>query len=68
MRFQCRRLLRSMGLMDKLTDLQHQYHDAVMSSVHAHLDHDNCLRVNPRAREIGVGSQRSLIPLSGRTA
>ena len=32
-------------LLDKLTDLQHQYHDAVMSSVHVHLDHDNCLEV-----------------------
>ena len=30
-------------LLDKLTDLQHQYHDAVMSSVHIHPDHDNCL-------------------------
>ena len=32
-------------LLDKLTDLQHQYHGAVMSSVHVHLDHDNCLEV-----------------------
>jgi CopG family transcriptional regulator, nickel-responsive regulator len=32
-------------LLDELTDLQHQYHDAVMSSVHVHLDHDNCLEV-----------------------
>jgi CopG family nickel-responsive transcriptional regulator len=32
-------------LLDKLTDLQHQYHEAVMSSVHVHLDHDNCLEV-----------------------
>ena len=32
-------------LLDKLTDLQHQYHDAIMSSVHVHLDHDNCLEV-----------------------
>jgi len=30
---------------EKLTDLQHQYHDAIMSSVHVHLDHDNCLEV-----------------------
>jgi len=32
-------------LLDKLTDIQHQYHDAIMSSVHVHLDHDNCLEV-----------------------
>ncbi len=32
-------------LTDKLTDLQHEYHHAVMSSLHVHLDHDNCLEV-----------------------
>jgi CopG family nickel-responsive transcriptional regulator len=32
-------------LMDKLTETQHQHHDAIMSSVHVHLDHDNCLEV-----------------------
>ena len=32
-------------LLDKLTDIQHQHHDAIMSSVHVHLDHDNCLEV-----------------------
>jgi len=32
-------------LLDKLTDIQHGYHDAIMSSVHVHLDHNNCLEV-----------------------
>lgn len=32
-------------LLDKLTDIQHQYHHAIMSTVHVHLDHDNCLEV-----------------------
>ena len=32
-------------LTDKLTELQHQYHSAVISSLHVHLDHDNCLEV-----------------------
>ncbi len=32
-------------LLDKLTDVQHRYHSAIMSSVHVHLDHDNCLEV-----------------------
>ena len=32
-------------LSEKLTELQHQYYAAVMSSVHVHLDHDNCLEV-----------------------
>jgi CopG family nickel-responsive transcriptional regulator len=32
-------------LLDKLTEIQHQYHDAIISSLHVHLDHDNCLEV-----------------------
>jgi CopG family nickel-responsive transcriptional regulator len=32
-------------LPEKLTELQHQHHEAIMSSVHVHLDHDNCLEV-----------------------
>ena len=32
-------------ITDKLTELQHQYHSAVLSSLHVHLDHDNCLEV-----------------------
>jgi CopG family transcriptional regulator, nickel-responsive regulator len=30
-------------LAERLTDLQHQVHDLVVSSMHVHLDHDNCL-------------------------
>ncbi len=32
-------------LANKLTDIQHDFHDAVISSQHVHLDHDNCLEV-----------------------
>ena len=32
-------------LMDHLTEHQHQHHDSVISSMHVHLDHDNCLEV-----------------------
>jgi len=32
-------------LPEKLTDLQHEYHDVVISTLHAHLDHENCLEV-----------------------
>jgi len=32
-------------LSDRLTELQHKYHHAIMSSLHVHLDHDNCLEV-----------------------
>ena len=32
-------------LLDKLTEIQHQYHDAIISSLHVHLDHNNCLEV-----------------------
>jgi CopG family nickel-responsive transcriptional regulator len=33
------------GVMEKLTDLQHQYHNKIASSTHIHLDHENCLEV-----------------------
>jgi CopG family nickel-responsive transcriptional regulator len=32
-------------LSDKLLDLQHELHDAILSTLHVHLDHDNCLEV-----------------------
>jgi CopG family transcriptional regulator, nickel-responsive regulator len=36
---------RSRLLPEKLTDIQHQHHEAIISTVHAHLDHDTCLEV-----------------------
>ncbi|RQD76738.1 MAG: nickel-responsive transcriptional regulator NikR [Candidatus Syntrophonatronum acetioxidans] len=33
------------GLSDLLTDLQHDYHDLILSTMHVHLDHFNCLEV-----------------------
>jgi len=32
-------------IMDKLLDIQHDYHKLVISSQHIHLDHDNCLEI-----------------------
>jgi CopG family nickel-responsive transcriptional regulator len=32
-------------LNEKLTDLQHDYHRSILSTLHVHLDHDNCLEV-----------------------
>jgi CopG family nickel-responsive transcriptional regulator len=32
-------------LQDKLTDLQHQYHHSIRSTLHIHLDLDHCLEV-----------------------
>jgi CopG family nickel-responsive transcriptional regulator len=32
-------------LSDKLLDLQHDHHDAILSTLHVHLDHHNCLEV-----------------------
>jgi len=32
-------------LPEKLADLQHDHHDVVISTLHAHLDHDTCLEV-----------------------
>ena len=36
---------RTRGLADTLTDLQHHFHDLVISTMHLHLDEDNCLEV-----------------------
>ncbi len=35
----------SSGISEKLTDLQHEHHELVVSTSHAHLDHDSCLEV-----------------------
>jgi CopG family transcriptional regulator, nickel-responsive regulator len=32
-------------LSEKLTEMQHQYYDHVLSTLHVHLDHDTCLEV-----------------------
>jgi CopG family transcriptional regulator, nickel-responsive regulator len=32
-------------LNQKLTGLQHDYHRSILSTLHVHLDHDNCLEV-----------------------
>ena len=32
-------------LNEKLTGIQHDYHHAILSTLHVHLDHDNCLEV-----------------------
>jgi CopG family transcriptional regulator, nickel-responsive regulator len=32
-------------LTEKLTQLQHQFHHLIISTTHAHLDHDSCLEV-----------------------
>ena len=32
-------------LTEKLTELQHKHHSSIISTMHVHLDHDNCLEV-----------------------
>jgi CopG family nickel-responsive transcriptional regulator len=32
-------------LNEKLTAIQHDHHHAILSTLHVHLDHDNCLEV-----------------------
>jgi CopG family transcriptional regulator, nickel-responsive regulator len=32
-------------LNEKLTEMQHEHHQAIISTMHVHLDHDNCLEV-----------------------
>lgn len=41
-------------LQDKLTELQHDHHDLIISSTHVHLDHDNCLEVIIVKGEAGI--------------
>lgn len=33
------------GLVDNLTEIQHEFGSIIQSSLHVHLDHDNCLEV-----------------------
>lgn len=33
------------GLTEQLTEKQHEHHDYIISIMHAHLDHDNCIEV-----------------------
>ncbi|MFH1760833.1 MAG: nickel-responsive transcriptional regulator NikR [bacterium] len=32
-------------LVSKLIDIQHDYHDVIISSQHVHLDHHNCIEI-----------------------
>jgi len=32
-------------LVNRITDIQHKYHDSILSSQHFHLDHSNCLEI-----------------------
>jgi CopG family transcriptional regulator, nickel-responsive regulator len=48
-------------LPDTLTDLQHHYHDSIVSSMHIHLDEHNCLEaivVKGKARDIKTIADR----------
>lgn len=55
------------GVGEKLTDLQHSFHHLVVSTSHAHLDHDSCLEVlivHGKAAEVAQLADR-LIGLKG---
>lgn len=49
------------GLDSRLTDLQHEYVHHVISTVHVHIDHDNCLQIL-----ILRGAAREIRGLAGR--
>lgn len=42
-------------LTERLTEIQHDHHDAVLAATHIHLDHDNCLEM------IGVRGTASVV-------
>lgn len=51
------------GLSDLLTELQHSFHQLILSTMHVHLDHHNCLEilvVKGRAGEAKEVSDRLL--------
>ncbi|HWA96463.1 MAG TPA: nickel-responsive transcriptional regulator NikR [Terracidiphilus sp.] len=55
------------GVTEKLTELQHAQHELVVSTSHAHLDHDSCLEVlivHGKARQVEEFAGR-LIGLKG---
>ena len=54
-------------LNEKLTSVQHDHHHAILSALHVHLDHDNCLEVlvvRGRASEVRKVSD-ALISMKG---
>jgi len=51
-------------LLNHLMDIQHDYHDSILSTQHIHLDHNNCLEIivtkgSPRDIESLYGKLRS---------
>jgi len=48
-------------LPDKLMEMQHEYHEVIISTVHSHLDHDMCLEV-----VVVKGKARRVQALAGR--
>jgi len=48
-------------LPDRLTELQHEYHELIISTVHAHLDHNLCLET-----VVVKGMLRRVQELAGR--
>jgi CopG family nickel-responsive transcriptional regulator len=48
-------------LSNRLTHIQHEYHEMVISSQHIHLDHDNCLEII-----VVKGGPKEVIELSNR--
>lgn len=57
----------SHGVTEKLTDAQHAHHELIVSTTHAHLDHESCLEVvivHGRAAEVERFADR-IIGLKG---
>jgi len=55
------------GVGEKLTEIQHEHHQLIVSTSHAHLDHDSCLEVlivHGRASQVEQLADR-LIGLKG---
>ena len=54
-------------LLNNLTDVQHDYHDIILSSMHFHLEHDTCMEIIAVKGKANVLSQlaEKLIAIKG---
>ena len=56
------------NIMNTLTHIQHDYHQAIISTQHIHLDHDNCLEViivRGKTQDVEMLARKLKCPMAG---
>ena len=59
------------GLVENLTEIQHDSGDIIQSSLHVHLDHDNCLEVivlRGEGKDVRVAAEKMMSPSFSRSS